>query len=61
MSFKIGDKVQFKGKPVLLGYVSDVYKGQLFLLEDFEVSIHQGNGVHLKVFASEIEHYNENS
>ena len=32
--FKIGDKVKFKNNPEFLGYVSNVYKGQLFLIDD---------------------------
>jgi hypothetical protein len=59
MSFKIGDKVQFKNKPLFLGYVSSVFKGQLFLLDDFEIRIHQGEGNHIVVLASYLEHYKD--
>lgn len=57
--FKIGDKVQFKGSGGFLGYVSHVHKGHLFLLDDFEVNVHLGNGEHLTAAASDLELFGE--
>jgi hypothetical protein len=55
-SFKIGDKVKLKGTNEFLGFVSNVFKGQLFLLNDFEISVHL-NGTFHTAMASELEVY----
>jgi hypothetical protein len=56
--FKIGDKVKYKNSHDFLGYVSNVYKGQLFLIEDFEILVHL-NGVRTTALASELEIYSD--
>lgn len=56
--FKIGDKVKRKNSNEFLGYVSNVFKGQLFLLNDFEILVHL-NGVRTTCFASELEIYKD--
>lgn len=56
--FKIGDKVKRKNSNEFLGYVSHVYKGQLLLLDDFEILIHL-NGVRTTAMASELEIYKD--
>lgn len=57
-NFKIGDKVKFKNGNEFLGYVSNIYKGQLFLIDDFEISIHL-NGIRTESLASELEIYTD--
>jgi hypothetical protein len=56
-NFKIGDKVKFKQNEEYLGFVSHINKGQLFLLDDPEIDIHLGLGVHQIRNASELEIY----
>lgn len=56
--FKIGDKVKFKGSDEFIGYVSNVFKGHLFLIDDFEIDVHfKGKPTILN--ASELEKYDE--
>lgn len=56
--FGVGDKVKFKNNDEFLGYVSNVFKGHLFLLDDFEISVHL-NGKFYDAKASELEIYKD--
>ena len=56
--FKIGTKVKIKGSNEFLGYVSHIFKGQLFLLDDPQIDVHF-EGVHTILNASQLEVYYE--
>lgn len=57
--FGVGDKVCLKDSGKFLGYVSHVFKGHFFLLEDPEVLVHIGNKVRIMKLESELEFFDE--
>lgn len=57
--FKIGDKVKLKDTNKFLGYVSNVNKGNLFRLDNAEISVHIGNQQVIVKQQNELEYYLE--